>query len=1074
MKSNLNEDELDMKEPRKHQEDAEAEVGFLSRGETELKIDRSGLQRYLPQCLQFAFAEKSAESLYREYYRIEKRRNTKTLLMVITIVDIVLLATYAGAFSVREAGHLAGQVLFLAASLVVLLLLFIIVRCFSAKLPSKLWEAIPFVAWLIQLGHLVCDMWLYRVPRMPADSVAWALLYTYTVYALMPMRLGPCLGLSLAMAFVHMLVVGVLPRPIDFTENQLCANVLLFVVANLLGTLSYFFLERRQRRAFLETRQSLEAKLVLEEESQEQERLLLSVLPQHVAAEIREDLGAVVTGQFKKIYMSRHENVSILFADIVGFTAISSTCTAPELVKILNELFARFDKLSEKYHQLRIKILGDCYYCISGAPEERPDHAVLCVHMGLSMVDAIKSVREKTNSGVDMRVGIHTGAILAGVMGQRQWQFDVYSRDVVLANKMESSGMPGRVHISQKTLSFLKGEFEVTPGDGMSREETLRTASLDTYFIVRVLKPYPVGTLDEKTEQNGRSGKDDELSKLTGNGDKNFEEDYKARLHEELLGRDTKGHIRENANVLTLSFKDTNLEQEFRKIKDSVSVVSISGLPLILFFCSAAYFLVMSGSLVSAACLPSGTLLLTAIALICIVPTGLKAGPSFLLRASNNIQERPGLRLVVILIMVLIWIVVHILSTVYGNHWPVAEPAALPYYQQNISILNKLNASIASKYQQNLSPAWTTHNFPQYLTYFAVLELIGLTVLTHLSHLVKLAMTLFIALLQGCINTLVVRESLDYYDQRTYGVSDTDVVHSVTLTVIVAIIAVCLILINRQLEVTSRRLFLWQKDVEEQRKKVADMRIKNEALVYNILPPHVAKHFLGQHKKDEELYSKSYEAVGVLFAAMPNFSDFYTEDSVNNQGLECLRFLNEVISDYDALLDEPRFKDIIKIKTIGSTYMAASGLTDDNYNPNAPVREKWAHLAQLTDFALTLRETLTNINKESFNNFLLRMGINQGPITAGVIGARKPHYDMWGNTVNVASRMESTGKAGCIQVVEETAHILEEFDYVFEQRGLVAVKGKGNLMTYYLIGRKSETGKFPPKIICDTTAIATS
>ena len=84
----------------------------------------------------------------------------------------------------------------------------------------RLWDAIPFIAWLIQLGHLVCDMWLYKVPRMPADSVAWALLYTYTVYALMPMRLGPCLGLSLAIAFSHLLVVGVLPRPIDFTENQ--------------------------------------------------------------------------------------------------------------------------------------------------------------------------------------------------------------------------------------------------------------------------------------------------------------------------------------------------------------------------------------------------------------------------------------------------------------------------------------------------------------------------------------------------------------------------------------------------------------------------------------------------------------------------------------------------------------------------------------------------------------------------------------------------------------------------------------------------------------------------------------
>lgn len=115
--------------------------------------------------------------------------------------------------------------------------------------------------------------------------------------------------------------------------------------------------------------------------------------------------------------------------------------------------------------------------------------------------------------------------------------------------------------------------------------------------------------------------------------------------------------------------------------------------------------------------------------------------------------------------------------------------------------------------------------------------------------------------------------------------------------------------------------------MEQRKEKVADMRQKNEALVYNILPPNVAKIFLGKRTiNDEELYSKSYEAVGVLFAAMPNFSDFYSEESVNNQGLECLRFLNEVISDYDALLDQDRFKNIIKIKTMGSTYMAASGL----------------------------------------------------------------------------------------------------------------------------------------------------
>ncbi|ERL86622.1 hypothetical protein D910_04029, partial [Dendroctonus ponderosae] len=269
--------------------------------------------------------------------------------------------------------------------------------------------------------------------------------------------------------------------------HTLGATGILLVVAKVLATVAYTAEDEQQRRTFLETRQSLEVKLVIEEQSAEQERLLLSVLPEHVAVQMRKDLDQA-DSQFKKIYMSRHENVSILYADIVGFTAISSTYSAQELVKMLNELFARFDKLAEKYQQLRIKILGDCYYCISGAPIERPDHAVLCVHMGLSMVKAIKYVQQTANSPVDMRVGIHTGAVLAGVLGQRQWQFDVYSKDVELANKMESAGLPGRVHISATTLSFLNGEFEVEPGYGEKRDEVLRIAGLKTYFIVKVLK----------------------------------------------------------------------------------------------------------------------------------------------------------------------------------------------------------------------------------------------------------------------------------------------------------------------------------------------------------------------------------------------------------------------------------------------------------------------------------------------------------------------------------------------------------------------------------------------------------
>lgn len=108
--------------------------------------------------------------------------------------------------------------------------------------------------------------------------------------------------------------------------------------------------------------------------------------------------------------------------------------------------------------------------------------------------------------------------------------------------------------------------------------------------------------------------------------------------------------------------------------------------------------------------------------------------------------------------------------------------------------------------------------------------------------------------------------------------------------------------LNTQMDKEDRVIFKWKTEVAEQKEMATDMRRRNEKLVYNILPIHVAEYFIRNKSRSyDELYSQSYDEVGVLFASMPNFSDFYSEDAVNNQGLECLRFLNEVISDFDAV-----------------------------------------------------------------------------------------------------------------------------------------------------------------------------
>ncbi|ETE62994.1 Adenylate cyclase type 1 [Ophiophagus hannah] len=196
---------------------------------------------------------------------------------------------------------------------------------------------------------------------------------------------------------------------------------------------------------------------------------------------------------------------------------------------------------------------------------------------------------------------------------------------------------------------------------------------------------------------------------------------------------------------------------------------------------------------------------------------------------------------------------------------------------------------------------------------------------------------------------------------------------------------------------------------------------------------------------------QSYSQVGVMFASIPNFNDFYIELDGNNMGVECLRLLNEIIADFDELMDKEYYKDIEKIKTIGSTYMAAVGLV-----PTTDSKTKksiYFHLSTLADFAIEMFDVLDEINYQSYNDFVLRVGINVGPVVAGVIGARRPQYDIWGNTVNVASRMDSTGVQGKIQVTEEVQRILKRCNYECVCRGKVSVKGKGEMLTYFLEGK---------------------
>ncbi|XP_036861449.1 adenylate cyclase type 3 isoform X1 [Manis javanica] len=1113
----------------------------------EISVRNSGSCLCLPRFMRLTFVPESLENLYQTYFKRQRHETLLVLVVFAALFDCYVVLMCAVVFSSDKLAPL------IVAGIGLLLDIILFVLCKKGLLPTRVTrKVVPYFLWLLITAQIFSYLGLnFAGAHAASDTVGWQAFFVFSFFITLPLSLSPIVIISVVSCVVHTLVLGVTvaQQQQDGLKGiqllrEILANVFLYLCAITVGIMSYYMADRKHRKAFLEARQSLEVKMNLEEQSQQQdaavnllawsmedsldlwafqdsakENLMLSILPKHVADEMLKDMKKDESQkdqqQFNTMYMYRHENVSILFADIVGFTQLSSACSAQELVKLLNELFARFDKLAAKYHQLRIKILGDCYYCICGLPDYREDHAVCSILMGLAMVEAISYVREKTKTGVDMRVGVHTGTVLGGVLGQKRWQYDVWSTDVTVANKMEAGGIPGRVHISQSTMDCLKGEFDVEPGDGGSRCDYLDEKGIETYLII-ASKPevkktatqnglnglalpngapasskpsspalietkepngsaHNTGSSSEETEEPGAQADTPAFPnprrrlRLQDLADRvvdasEDEHELNQLLSEALLERESAQEVKKrNTFLLSMRFMDPEMETRYSVEKEKQSGAAFSCSCVVLLCTALVETLIDPWLMTNYVTFVVGEALLLILTICSLAAIFPRAFPKKLVAFSTWIDRTRWARNT--------WAMLAIFILVMAN--VVDMLSCLQYYT------GPSNGTTAMQVEDGCMEN------PKYYSYVAVLSLIATIMLVQVSHMVKLTLMLLVSGAVAVINIYAWCPIFDEYDRKRFQEHDFPVValekmqvfltpglngtnrlplmpSKYSMTVMIFIVMLSLYYFSRHVEKLARTLFLWKIEVHDQKERVYEMRRWNEALVANMLPEHVARHFLGSKKRDEELYSQSYDEIGVMFASLPNFADFYTEESINNGGIECLRFLNEIISDFDSLLDNPKFRVITKIKTIGSTYMAASGVTPD-VNTNGFTssnkeeksdKERWQHLADLADFALAMKDTLTNINNQSFNNFMLRIGMNKGGVLAGVIGARKPHYDIWGNTVNVASRMESTGVMGNIQVVEETQVILREYGFRFVKRGPIFVKGKGELLTFFLKGRE--------------------
>ncbi len=393
--------------------------------------------QFVPANFKLKFDDAELERSFRAYHLAQSARPSRVALVIgaacyasFLLLDAAIAPEALGvAIAVRFGVVLPAVVLLVATRLAA-------VRDHLPKLVG---------AWinLAGLGVLVVAL-ASTGPAHTLYVTGGMILCQLGMYVLFAMRLNAALVSSSTLLAVYLVVEAVWG---DGEPALRAAQLFFHVAAMVIGMTGGWLLERRLRDTFLGQRE-------LDRERAKVDALLRNVLPGVIADRLKADAGTIADG---------HEHVSVLFADLVGFTALASQMRPDKLVKVLDHLFREFDKLAERYGVEKIKTIGDAYMVAAGLPLSRPDHAKALLYLALDMLDVVRWTNLESGRDLQVRIGIHSGPVVAGVIGQRRLQYDLWGDTVNLASRLESHGVADAIQVSDATLAQLGEGFAPEP-----------------------------------------------------------------------------------------------------------------------------------------------------------------------------------------------------------------------------------------------------------------------------------------------------------------------------------------------------------------------------------------------------------------------------------------------------------------------------------------------------------------------------------------------------------------------------------------------------------------------------------